>query len=281
MKARIFDKDARGPLDVGGFVVLCLIVACVLAVWYLGLSWKQLNPGSGGLAMGADFAAHAIQPVLQFEGQYKGEGPAPVLVQALKAALTTIAYGAACISLSVIGGLFLGFFASSRFTVGPTGGLFFRLIRGLLVVMRSIHELVWAVMLLAAFGREPIVAIFAMAIPYTGTLAKIFAEMVDEADTQSSGALVHLGATSTQGHIFGLLPVVGPDLLAYSFYRFECAIRSSAVLGFFGFPTLGYFMAASFENLYYGEVWTYLYVLFAVVVVVDWWSGKLRSRVLG
>jgi len=154
------------------------------------------------------------------------------------------------------------------------------MIRSLLVVMRSIHELVWAVVLMAAFGREPVVAIMAMAIPYTGTFAKIFAEMLDEADDLPAEAMINLGATSWQGNVFGLLPFVGPDILAYGFYRFECALRSSAVLGFFGFPTLGYFIAGSFENLLYGEVWTYLYVLFALVVVVDWWSGRLRKEVL-
>jgi len=48
----------------------------------------------------------------------------------------------------------------------------------------------------------------------------------------------------------------------------------------FGFPTLGYSIAASFENLYYGEVWTYLYALFALVLVMDWWSGALRRRLV-
>ena len=67
-----------------------------------------------------------------------------------------------------------------------------------------------------------------------------------------------------------------PDILAYSFYRFECALRSSAVLGFFGYPTLGFYIAASFENLYFGEVWTYLYTLFLLVALVDVWSGRIR-----
>lgn len=271
---------ARGPLDVAGFIVLGLVLAGGLSAWHLGLSWKQLVPGDGGLALGVDFISHALKPELQFEGEYQGTGPAPVLVQALKAAATTIAYAAATISLSVIGGLILGILASRRITGKLAGSFVARVIRNLLILMRSVHELVWAVILLAAFGREPIIAILAMAIPYTGTLAKVFAEMLDEADQQPADALVSLGGTPWHGHVFGLLPVVGPDLLAYGFYRFECALRSSAVLGFFGFPTLGYFIAASFENLYYAEVWTYLYVLFALVVVVDWWSGRLRAEVL-
>ena len=78
----------------------------------------------------------------------------------------------------------------------------------------------------------------------------------------------------------GLLPRALPDLAAYAFYRFECALRSSAVLGFFGFPTLGYYLSASFENLHYGEVWTYLYALFLLVAAADLWSGVLRRRLV-
>jgi ABC-type phosphate/phosphonate transport system permease subunit len=55
-------------------------------------------------------------------------------------------------------------------------------------------------------------------------------------------------------------------------------LRASAVLGFFGFPTLGLFIRLSFDNLFYREVWTYLYTLFLLVALVDWWSGALRRR---
>ena len=52
-------------------------------------------------------------------------------------------------------------------------------------------------------------------------------------------------------------------MTAYAFYRFECALRSAAVLGFFGFPTLGSLPRSSRSRAsYYGEVWTYLYLTF-------------------
>ena len=49
-------------------------------------------------------------------------------------------------------------------------------------------------------------------------------------------------------------------------------------MGFFGFPTLGYSIAQSFENLHYAEVWTYLYALMALVVGIEVWSGAVRRR---
>jgi phosphonate transport system permease protein len=77
-----------------------------------------------------------------------------------------------------------------------------------------------------------------------------------------------------------LLPRALPDLVAYAFYRFECVLRSSAILGFFGFPTLGLYIRQSFNATNYGEVWTFLYALFALVILADTWSGAIRKRVL-
>ena len=59
-------------------------------------------------------------------------------------------------------------------------------------------------------------------------------------------------------------------------FRLGRADPEVAILGFFGYPTLGYYIAASFENLHYGEVWTYIYAMFLLVAVVDWWSGSFR-----
>ena len=51
------------------------------------------------------------------------------------------------------------------------------------------------------------------------------------------GEDVGAGAGSRQVFVFGLLPRALPDMGAYAFYRFECALRSAAILGFFGFSS--------------------------------------------
>ena len=144
--------------------------------------------------------------------------------------------------------------------------------------MRSVHELLWAVLFLAALGLNTFGAVVAIAIPYGGTLAKIFSEMLEEAPRDSAHALRGLGAGPLQVFLFGQLPRALPDMAAYAFYRFECSVRSAAVLGFFGFPTLGYSIAQAFENLHFAEVWTYLYLLMGLVVAIEVWSGALRRR---
>ena len=55
-------------------------------------------------------------------------------------------------------------------------------------------------------------------------------------------------------------------------------LRSAAVLGLFGFPTLGLYIRQSFASTSYGEVWTYLYALLGLVLAFEAWSGALRRR---
>ena len=59
--------------------------------------------------------------------------------------------------------------------------------------------------------------------------------------------------------MFGAVPYAFGDILSYGFYRFECAIRSAAVLGLVGAGGLGFQLALSFQTLRYEEMWTLLW----------------------
>lgn len=282
----------RLPLGARGATVLALLLgACLCAVW-LGLSPAGLVPREGGLKLAGEFFSRAFSPAFDYETSAP-EGAPPIVLKALEGARRTVVFAAAGMSLALVIGVVLGFCASSAWWRGDLRGgesawrVFLRrsagpavwgASRALIVALRSVHELLWAVLLLAAMGLNSATAVVAIALPYGGTLAKIFSEMVDEAPRDSAHALRQLGAGGVQTFLLGLVPRALPDMCAYAFYRFECAIRSSAVLGFFGFETLGYAIKQSFENLHYGEVWLYLWTLFALVVAVELWSGAVRRR---
>lgn len=269
-----------------GWTLVSLLVAALLAAIHLGLDPRDLVPGEGGRRVAAELFSRAFTPALSYEDPHVPATATPLLLKALTAAHTTVLFAAAAMTLALVGGLVLGFFASTSWWAGEGGRFFglapalYLLTRAFIGLLRSIHELLWAVLFLAAFGLGHLTAVLAIALPYAGTLAKVFSEMVDEAPRDVAGTLRNAGAGPLQVFFFGLLPRALPDLTAYACYRFECALRSSAILGFFGFPTLGYYLSASFENLYYGEVWTYLYTLFALVVLADLWSGAVRRRLV-
>ena len=76
--------------------------------------------------------------------------------------------------------------------------------------------------------------------------------------------------------LYGRLPIMLGDLLSYSFYRFECAIRAAAIMSFVGIRGLGYEIRLSLNDLLFSEVWTLLLFLVALVLLVDYWSTRVR-----
>jgi len=274
-------------LERRGIVLLALLAAGGIAWYALGLRAAELVPRAGGATIARDFFGAALHPAMHYQASFVPSGADPFLLRVLASVWRTLLFAAAAMSLALVVALPLSFLASTSWWAGDPGQGSRRrvLAPGVQIAtrigiagMRSVHELLWAVVFLAAFGFNTASAVIALALPFTGTLAKVFSEMLDEAEPDGADGLAGLGARPLCAFLFGRLPRALPDMAAYAFYQFECAVRSSAILGFFGFPTLGYYLVASFDNLHYREVWTYLYALIVVVLLLEGWSHLLRRR---
>lgn len=268
---------------------LVLILIALAGLWSaveLGLGPRGLVPNAGGLRLTGRFLRAALMPALTYEAAFVPEGTAPLLIKIRDAAATTVAFAAAATSVALVMGAALTFLASQAWWSDRSGGrhivapAVYATTRATIAFSRSVHELLWAVLFLAAIGLTPLAAVVAIAIPYSGVFAKVFSEMLDEAPRDTAAALRDAGASPLRAFLFGLVPRALPDMTSYAFYRFECALRSAAVLGFFGIPTLGLYIQQSFANAHYHEVWSYLYAMFLLVVAVDGWSGRVRRGML-
>ena len=153
-------------------------------------------------------------------------------------------------------------------------------IRWLLIVLRSVPELVWALVFVRVVGLGPTAGVLAIALTYSGMLGKVYAEILESGETHATTTLLRNGAGRLQAFFYGLLPTNGAELTSYTVYRWECAIRSSAVLGFVGAGGLGQQLITSLKMFNGAEVSTILLVFIALVWMADWASGQLR-RVLG
>ena len=242
------------------------------------------GPRAGGLEVLGELARGALSPAWTYERAVPSGSP-PLWFVALTATWRTLVFATAAMSLALPAGLVLGVLGARSFwdTHGlspnaPGARLAFGAARATILALRSVHELIWAVLFLAAFGLATITGVLAIALPFAGALAKVFSELLDETEPHSARALAAAGLPRSRSFLFGLLPRALPDLGAYAFYRYECGLRASAVLGFFGYPTLGYHLRQALDNLHYRELWTYLYALIALVVLFEGWSALLRKR---
>ena len=121
-------------------------------------------------------------------------------------------------------------------------------------------------------------AVLALGIPYGGILGRIYSELLQDVPQAPLDALRRSGASEWRVFLFGRLPMALPDMVSYTFYRLECGIRSAAVLGWVGLGGLGFQVQIALEDLAYSRVWTFLWVLVGMVVLVDLWSSQVRRR---
>lgn len=173
------------------------------------------------------------------------------------------------LSLSALGG---------RMARGPA--LLRQALRGLLIVLRSVPELVWALVFVRVVGLGPTAGVLAIALTYGGMLGKVYAEILESGDAAATQALMRNGSGRLQAFAYSLLPQNAAELTSYTVYRWECAIRSSVVLGFVGAGGLGQQMDTAMKMLAGGEVATMLAVFIALVALADRVSSGLR-RALG
>jgi phosphonate transport system permease protein len=213
----------------------------------------------------------------------------------LDSTLKTLAYAVCGTFFSVLIGLVGGVFSSeiwwqsvsnSKVRTQTRSRAFLKLkiqppwvvVRGVLAIPRAIHELIWGLFFLNIFGLDPLVAVLAIAIPFGAITAKVFSEILDETPRQPLMALLNSGVPPLNAFAYSLIPQAFLNLLSYAFYRFECSIRSAAVLGIIGAGGLGYQILLSLQSLRYEQMWTFLIALIVLNGATDFWSSLLRRR---
>jgi phosphonate transport system permease protein len=272
------NSEARRPgvRVTAGTVRRRRLVALLLVV--LPLAWageRAVSGGTGlvnwnGLRLLDDLLATALSPALAPE----------FLRVVLDGAVVTVAFAAVgtfgALLIGAVGGLVLSDVAWSHRPPALVR-LARLLLRGLLVAARSIHELVWALLLVSVLGLDPLVGVLAIAIPFGAQTAKVFGETLDGVPEGPLQALRSSGARTVPAMAYALLPGAVPLLLSYSFYRFECAIRSAVLLGVVGLGGLGQELVVSLQSRNWDEVWTLVAAVLLVSAVVDLWSTRVRA----
>ncbi|HEY9700591.1 MAG TPA: ABC transporter permease subunit [Trichocoleus sp.] len=263
------------PLSISKTPYIWAIVtlgAIVLSLYSTGI-FRQEIFNLGGLPQFWQFFRASVQPNLSAE----------FLQLTWNASLTTLAFAVCGTFLSVLFGFIGGVLISEVgwLAVFPRQTQFFWIrstLRSLLAVPRSIHEMIWGLFFVNLFGLDPLVGIVAIVVPYSAIVAKVFSELLDETPRQPLNALLSSGTPPLTALLYSLLPQAFLDLLSYSFYRFECSLRSAAVLGIIGAGGLGYQIMLSLQSLQYEQLWTLFYALVILNGCVDLLSASLRHR---
>jgi len=136
--------------------------------------------------------------------------------------------------------------------------------------IRAIHELFWALIFLQFFGFHPLTGVLAIAIPYAGIFAKVYSEIFEEADPEP-GRLLPPGTNRAVAFLYAKVPDCWVQLRTYTAYRLECGLRSSAILGFVGLPTLGFYLESSFSMGMYSDAGAMLILFYVLIATMPLW----------
>ncbi|MBG7393651.1 ABC transporter permease [Pseudomonas aeruginosa] len=151
-------------------------------------------------------------------------------------------------------------------------------VRGLLILLRSVPEIVWALLFVRAVGLGPPAGVLALAITYAGMLGKVYAEIFESVDPRPTRALLLGGGSRLAAVADGGRPHAAGGMISYTVYRWECAIRASVVMGFVGAGGLGQQIDLSLRMFAGGEVASILLTFLLLVLLADLLSRFLRGR---
>ena len=181
------------------------------------------------------------------------------------AILQTVAFALVGVAIAAVSGFVLAQF------------FHIAVVRWACAVARAIHELFWALIFLQVLGLSPLTGVLAIAIPYAGICAKVYAETLEEAPPAALKVLPG-GVSTISAFFYVRLPDAWVHIKNYTFYRFECGLRSSAVLGFVGLPTLGYYLETAFSEGNYSEAAALLIIFYVLIATLRLW---VKPKLLG
>jgi phosphonate transport system permease protein len=251
-------------------------------------SWRRV-----GIEPLVFFEKEGREHLLKFlTGMFPPDLSANFLALMIRTTLETIQISVMGTLIAVMVGFPLGILATRNFSVGGVlneaetagspgrwavrfSGYF--LARGLLSLFRSIPEFVWAFMFVRAVGLGPFPGVLAIGIAYGGMLGKVYSEIFEAVNPRPLEALQSTGGNKIQIFAYGWLPQVLPNFVSYTLYRWECAVRASAILGLVGAGGLGQQIEISMRMFNFHEVLTILIILFLLVAAVDYISARVRA----
>lgn len=208
----------------------------------------------------ADFAITALHPGAEFRRLLAGIlSPAFSAIE-IWSVVWTVAFAVLGVGAGATAGLALALVFDR-----------IRVVRMVAAFLRSVHELFWALLLMQVTGLSALTGILAIAIPYAGIFAKVFAEFFEEADRAAENVLPS-GTSAVSRFAFARLPIVGQQIKTYTLYRLECGMRSTLVLGFVGLPTIGFHLESYFKEAHYAEAVALLVCFYVLIATRRLWA---------
>lgn len=267
-----------------GLVIILAVIVLVLAWSWSASKPSEINRVSGIMdAMGAmgDLLSRMLPPEFELARNTKNVISIagneitigwPVVITAVVETIQMAIIGTVG---AVLMSIPLSLLAARNVSPHP---VIYQSIRLLLNFLRSIPELVYALLFVAAVGLGPFTGVMALAFSSVGSLTRLYAEAIEQIDPQQVNALRATGANGLQTFIYAVVPQALPLLISYSIVYFESNVRHATILGYVGAGGVGYKLFEYMGTSAYTKLLGTALVLVVAVTIVDRFSNYLRQR---
>ena len=164
--------------------------------------------------------------------------------------------------------------------ITPYKPITYPLARFLMTLSRSIHEIVWALIFVAAVGLGAFAGVLAIAMRSVGFIAKMSAEAIEDIDRRPVEAIQAAGGNTLQVIRYAILPQILPAVLSVIIFEWEINIRRSAVLGLVGAGGLGLAFFRQMNTFNYPGVTTVILAILCLIVLGEVLSHYSRKSVI-
>lgn len=171
----------------------------------------------------------------------------------------------------------LSWFASVNMT--PSKRWLYPVCRLIVMACRSVHEMIWTIVLVAVVGFGMLPGTLAMTLFCIGFGGKLMAEAIEAIRKGPVEAIRATGAGHLQTFVFAVLPQVRVAWAGIAIYTWDVVFRASTVVGFFGAGGMGHFLRESVQKVESRQVSAIILTIVAIVIVAELLSAWARARI--
>ena len=244
-----------------------LVVAALVGLEVFSLSWTDVS---------VTMLVQGYHGIVSFIGEtLPPDTRGKTLEAGARGLVTVFTMALLGTTLALPGSLLLAVLASRTTTPSPVASA---AAKTLLTLLRAIPDVIFALVFVTAVGLGPFAGVLALIFHGTGVQAKLWAEAMDEVDTGPAEALRTTGASSFHVLMHAVLPTAAPTMIGLVLYRFDTNVRTSLVLGLIGAGGIGFLIDQAIELFRFDTVTTYVLMVLALILSVEFLSGYVRRR---
>lgn len=183
--------------------------------------------------------------------------------------------------LSLVLAIPLSFFGARNLMTGsPILKVVYGITRGLFTILRSVEVLVFALIAIAAVGVGPLAGVLALAVHGVGALGKLYSEAIESIEHGPIEAIRSTGANELQVVVYGVVPQVVPQFIAFTLYRWDINVRMATVIGMVGGGGIGALLFQEMQLYQWQQAAVAIWMIAGVVMLMDYASAVIREKIV-